>query len=316
MQTRRNRRPRRPSNLPAATRISEAPIDGTARLDHYSRAGLPVPWADKRYRGLSIGSGFDHRRFDGTVHSVFARALNFQLEGDRLVALVTPDLPDAPATIRADFGGVEICEIAVPGDVVACRAGLLRLGSGSAIDLRSARRWKPKAPSGRPIREAWRVLYRLAAGAPAFDELTGWLGLEICGNPGRFADRNGTWLTAALEPLAGRGPGLTPAGDDFIAGLAVALHWSGNAALLAQPLAGWAAHTTDVSRWLLLDSSSGRINAPICEAAAFLHGNPPRCRPDAALKLGHTSGLAMILGLLAGYAFVWPNLVSDAKLAT
>ena len=300
----------------AATRISEVQSDGTARLDQSSRAGSPVHWTAKRYRGLSIGSGFDHRRFDGTVQSVFARALNIQLEGDRLVALVASDLPNAPATIRAKFDGVEMSQIAVPGDVVACRAGLLRLGSGAAIDLRSARRWKPEAPSGRPNREAWRALYRFAAAVPAFGELTGWLGLEMCGNPGRFADRPGSWLTATLEPLAGRGPGLTPAGDDFIAGLAVALYWSGNAALLAQPLTGWATHTTDVSRWLLLDSISGRINAPICEAAAFLHGEPPGCRPDAALKLGHTSGPAMILGLLAGYAFAWPNLVSDAKAAT
>ena len=316
MRIRRNRRPRRPSNLPVAARIFEAQSDGTARLDQPSRAGSPIPWAAKRYRGLSIGCGFDCWRFDGTVQSVFAQALNIQLKGDRLVALVAPDLPDAPATIRADLGGVDMSQIAFPGDVVACRAGLLRLGSGSAIDLRSARRWKPEEPSGRPNREAWWALYRFAADVPAFGELTGWIGLEICGKPCRFADRSGFWLTAALEPLAGRGPGLTPAGDDFIAGLTVVLHWFGNSAMLAKPLAGWAAHTTDVSRWLLLDSISGRINAPICEAAAFLHGNPLGCRPAAALKLGHTSGLAMILGLLAGYAFVWPNLVSDAKAST
>ena len=78
----------------AATRISEVQSDGTARLDQSSRAGSPVHWTAKRYRGLSIGSGFDHRRFDGTVQSVFARALNIQLEGDRLVALVASDLPN------------------------------------------------------------------------------------------------------------------------------------------------------------------------------------------------------------------------------
>lgn len=232
------------------------------------------------------------------------------------MALVASDLPDAPATIRVDLGDVEMSQIAFPGDVVGCRAGLLRLGSGSTIDLRSARRWKPEPPSGRPNREAWWALYSFAAGMPAFGELTGWMGLQVCGNPGRFADRSGIWLTAVLEPLAGRGPGLTPAGDDFIAGLAVVLHWFGNSTILEKPLAGWAAHTTNVSRWLLLDSISGRINASMCEAAAFLHGYPPGFRPAAALKLGHTSGLAMILGLLAGYAFAWPNLVSGAKAAT
>ena len=92
---------------------------GPALWDNPRRAGSPVSGPALRYRALSIGPGIDYLRFEGTVHSVFARALNIQLDGGRLLALVAPDLPNAPATIRVDTRGAHFGAIARPGQAAA-----------------------------------------------------------------------------------------------------------------------------------------------------------------------------------------------------
>ena len=262
-----------------------------------------------------MGPGIDPLRFYGRVHSVFARALNIQLEGGRLASLVAPELPNATATIRAQLGGAPFTSIVAPGQSAACRAGILRLGnSGLAFDLRCAEIWWPTPPPRTaPGREAWQSLQKIAASAPMLGELTEWPGLEICARADAFAGLAAAELVGVLGALAGRGPGLTPAGDDFVAGLAAALYWSGEASLLVPHIPGWAARTTDVSRWMLLDSISGQINAPVCDLAASLYAgglDRLRLKADAVQELGHTSGLAMILGLLAGYAIAWPSLAA------
>jgi hypothetical protein len=287
---------------------------GPVRWDKPRRAGSPVTAKPGRWRALSLGPGIDPMHFHGTVHSVFGRALNIELDSGRLAALVAPEMPNAPATIRADLGGGGFHAIARPGDVAACRAGILRFAGGSAIDLRAARIWHPRRPSGRPNRAAWQGLYKLAIAAPQYSALGAWPGLETCENPHRFAGLAGDELITTLAPLIGLGPGLTPAGDDFTAGLAAALCWSGGRSILAPHLPGWAARTTLVSRWLLLDSLSGQVSEPVCDLAQALHGNLAAPAPQAVLKLGHTSGLALALGLLAGYAFAWPGLARRTEI--
>jgi hypothetical protein len=264
-----------------------------------------------RARALSIGPGIDPLHFHGTVHSVFGRALNIGLDSGRLAALVATELPNAPATIRVDPGGRAFTEFAVPGETAACRAGILRFGGGLTVDLRSAQSWLAEAPDGRPNKAAWQSLYNITTRTTMAGELKQWPGLRICLHPENFGDMPPGRLIATLDPLVGLGPGLTPAGDDFIAGLAAALYWSGSGSLLAPHLPGWAARTTQVSRWLILDSSAGQINQPVCDLAQALASDGAAPAADAVLKLGHLSGTAMILGLLAGYGFAWPDLAAD-----
>lgn len=144
-------------------------------------------------------------------------------------------------------------------------------------------------------------------------ELKQWPGLWICQRPEHFSEMPPDRLIWALDPLVGLGPGLTPAGDDFIAGLAAALYWSGDGSLLASHMPGWAARTTQISRWLLLDSLGGQVNAPLCALAQSLASDRTAPSADAVLKLGHTSGTAMILGLVAGYGFAWPGLAKQTE---
>lgn len=99
------------------------------------------------------------------------------------------------------------------------------------------------------------------------------------------------WLTG----LPGRGPGLTPAGDDLLAGYAAGLAlWHGRFAD-AEAIAGEVApRTTLLAGTLLRHAARGQLPEP---AHAFVE------RGDiAALRgFGRTSGLALALGLVCSF---------------
>ncbi len=113
----------------------------------------------------------------------------------------------------------------------------------------------------------------------------------------------------AMARLIGLGPGLTPAGDDFLCGYLAAL-WSRapfDAALrgflpaLAHALSPLLARTHAISRQMLRDAMRG-------DSRAVSRGTGGDCREgrsvDAArhvLSSGHSSGADTLCGLLFGY---------------
>ncbi|RJL31329.1 DUF2877 domain-containing protein [Bailinhaonella thermotolerans] len=116
--------------------------------------------------------------------------------------------------------------------------------------------------------------------------------------------------TVAAEELVGLGPGLTPSGDDMLAGLLLGLRALGRAAGAprAARLADWLgaavtfdarARTTAISATLLTCAARGESCA---EAAAVLHAIPGRAPLLPALHrllhVGHTSGADLAWGLL------------------
>jgi hypothetical protein len=111
-------------------------------------------------------------------------------------------------------------------------------------------------------------------------------------------------LPAAVDLLAGRGAGLTPAGDDVVAGLLLAARAARGPA--AEPglvaLAG-AARTHEISRAFLGWAARGRSVAALHDlAAACAAGDVPRARRARTrlAAVGHTSGLDLAHGLLIG----------------
>lgn len=114
-------------------------------------------------------------------------------------------------------------------------------------------------------------------------------------------------IAAVAADLAGRGPGLTPAGDDALAGFilarrAVAPRDSRHT--LATVLAA-ARHTGEPSRSLLRAAASGEAFSPAAAMLAALLGADGPAIP-AALRnltaLGSTTGRAMLTGLIRGLA--------------
>jgi len=158
-----------------------------------------------------------------------------------------------------------------PGADAEAGAGSLRLGP---LTVRVARWWRPAAPRGaRPPECA-------AADHP----------------PGRW--------DAWAGSLLGLGPGLTPAGDDLLAGLLVGLAGRPD---LRDPLAAAVARlaparTTWLSAELLRLAAEGLAAPAVVAVADALAGHGPddalaEALP-ALLAVGHTSGAALARGLL------------------
>jgi len=115
----------------------------------------------------------------------------------------------------------------------------------------------------------------------------------------RRADLDAALRTATR--LIGLGPGLTPAGDDVMAGTMAGLVLLGHPAadrFAAAVTALAAGRTTELSRALLRHAAAGRVSA---EYAAVLHGlvgeRPLAPAIGGLLSTGATSGRAMALGL-------------------
>ncbi|MFS1302160.1 DUF2877 domain-containing protein [Streptosporangium longisporum] len=229
----------------------------------------------------------------------------------QVIAVVTGQatrLPNA-MVISGPMPGVAVGDEACVGD------GSIDLGR---LSLRAHRWWDPAPPLG-PV-----PVERLARSLPA---LTGLCersarrpGLEGNGAAGLLAQgcAEGSLLKSvtAAEQLVGLGPGLTPSGDDVLAGLLVALRHLGGAAGAGRAvwLADWLAaavtfdvrgRTTPISASLLQCAARGEASG---EVLAVLRGLAGRQSLEPALhrllRLGHTSGADLAWGLRIGLAAV------------
>ncbi|WP_271221227.1 DUF2877 domain-containing protein [Streptosporangium carneum] len=228
-----------------------------------------------------------------------------------VIAVVTGDavrLPNAMVT-NAPMPRVAVGDDAWVGD------GSVEIGG---LGLRAHRWWNPAPPLG-PVAPA-----RLASLLPALTELCDRSprrpGLEGNGAAELLAGgcAEGSLLrgVTAAERLVGLGPGLTPSGDDMLAGLLVALRHLGTAAGAERAvwLADWLAaavtfdargRTTPISATLLHCAARGEASN---EVLAVLRGLVGQQSLEPALHrlllLGHTSGADLAWGVRAGLAAV------------
>ena len=125
-------------------------------------------------------------------------------------------------------------------------------------------------------------------------------------------------VAGATARLVGLGPGLTPSGDDFIAGYLAAL-WSragfdsGLDAILpslADALAPLFLRTNAISRQMLSDAAQGRFAERLIDVTVAISGGGDVVDATVhALASGHSSGADTLCGLLFGYA---PHLAMQA----
>jgi hypothetical protein len=229
------------------------------------------------------------------VHSVFARALNLEVRGELLTladeragrlpnGVALQDPPDFRALglragDRADLG----------------RQGIRVPSAGLAIDLAGAAPWDPKLGTSGRRPDAGRLgpLAGLAAAsgfAPRGDDpWQAWGAIDALGSALGAGDLAA--MLRAAGALIGRGPGLTPSGDDFLLGFAAALTATGHP--LGRPFARGVAErargaTTDVARVYLDHAASG-------EYAEHLH------TVMRALLVGSDGDLAIAVGRALGW---------------
>jgi len=213
----------------------------------------------------------------GTVAVVLARGGYVRLGGGWLL-LAPPRAPLGPLSLLVEgLGALE------PGAPARVAAGALRVG-GARIDLTGAR--VPPAPRAVPLHRAWRSALAAAqrsCPAPA--------GLE----DGVDALRRGE-VAEAAGVLAGRGPGLTPAGDDVLAGFAGWRHADGAPVSLAAP------HGSPIGLAYLRCAERGELPEPARRTLDAVRAGDAALaarRARVLARWGATSGGAMLCGMAA-----------------
>jgi hypothetical protein len=204
----------------------------------------------------------------------------------RLVAVETADALGLPCALRLglDRGDRPFAGVS-SGD--RARVGDHRVELGGPT-VRVVRWWAPpvvRPPSG---------------GEPRWAELAGLL--RDVRPPARLDD--GHHDADPLE-LLGWGSGLTPAGDDVLAGWLLAVHHHAAARDELLPVVAAARHATSALSAALLEEAAGGRGVPAALAVADAlcgHGDLPELGAalDRLLRVGHTSGAALAHGLLRG----------------
>jgi Protein of unknown function (DUF2877) len=215
--------------------------------------------------------------------------MSFQVKQAGGAALAA--LHGGPAKVFASFE--RSCYVETPAGVACLGAGIglgplnaivedfdvFPVGDSLFIDIAEARRWQPAVPL---------KMKRIPV-------------IDIPASIRKSAQQFLAWLRnegAAPDELIGLGPGLTPAGDDFVGGAMIALRAFGNLEC-ADRIAAWALplakkNTNRISRAHLECAATG-------EGHEFLHGLlctfEPKCL-DQLARVGHTSGLDAAAGAL------------------
>jgi hypothetical protein len=252
-------------------------------------------------QALSIGPAVDVASCTaGTVHSVFARALNIELRGE-LWTLLSAERGDVPFGIRVAAHGFDRLGLR-SGDRVHVRAGFVGIGTQPmrmVIDCRAAPRWLPvDAPGSLPGIAERLCMVHDAAVAHAFS------------GSARMAQEvmRGLADPGVLARVVGNGPGATPAGDDVVVGILAVLR--SPAAGPRGALAGRALcdamlpllrNTTDISAHLLRQAARGQFSRALQELLAAIIGDPERLEQSVQrmMETGASSGADMCMGVLA-----------------
>ncbi|WP_088287715.1 DUF2877 domain-containing protein [Kineosporia sp. A_224] len=241
------------------------------------------------------------------------RALYLAVGEQPVVALLAPD------AVRVPFGMV--LDARVPPHLAGAAVGDEALVGGgglsvAGVTVRPLRWWDPAVPALHVV--ASRVATGLARLLPAAPEEVATrlpaLGAALAAlGAGPHAG-----LAAAVRTLVGRGPGLTPAGDDVLAGALCALAAARPPCPARQALADVVRaelhRTTPVSAALLAEAVEGRAVPQVVDLLRTL-GRPGdegrlRAAVDALVDVGHTSGTALGHGLVLGLRAAVPGPVA------
>lgn len=258
-----------------------------------------------------------HGEATGRVLAVFSTAVYVEVGAD-VVALVAADGLRLPiAAVLADRSAALPFAAHRAGDEVAVQDGTLHVG---AVRYAPGRWWSPAAPRpGVPDEAVVRELGRaLVATAPAHDPAVE-RALETAGSELLAALSGGDCprAAAAADAVLGLGPGLTPSGDDLLAGLLVGGHGQGGpvAALGRHVALRAAGRTTALSAALLRCAAAGAAAAPVTGLVdAVLGRRPLGPALGALLAVGHSSGHDTARGVHLAAQVLLPRPVGDPLL--
>lgn len=287
-----------------------------------------------------MGEAVPRQDFEATVHSVFPEASNLQSgKRGRLITLLTTECADLPQGIRLDTSpGFSFERVLHRGDRIICRyRKLTDVHESLSIDLHQAKRWKCNLPDldpdeiAPPVIAAWSSVWQalderqkrihaeirasklLSAGSSggiSFSVIMGGSIRELV-KAARDLDLN---IMTIVARLIGLGPGLTPGGDDFLVGFLAGLYCTIGKkgerlaffSLLGKMVTQLSSQTNDISRTYLLHATRGWVSSRLVDLAeAIARGEEAErllLAAEDAMRVGHSSGMEAVTGLLFGLA--------------
>lgn len=265
-------------------------------------------------------------KFLGFVHSTFNRTLNIQcLHSGDLYTIACKGIDNAPNTLIIDLDNFEEADIRV-NDMVSSDHSILSIANKMSITIDGIKTWTcilPKYPSVADVlemnvstmkqyinlhRNNSRIERAFKSNNSFDDEMskmlyerTQLLVLELQNK------RLSTAITHAAS-LLGLGPGLTPAGDDFLVGLFTVMGVRTNQYFSYQSFCEEVvlqakALTNDISYMALAKAAVGQVRESISDLMEALFSGSEEeliCSLRRVLAIGSTSGTDISLGIIAG----------------
>ncbi len=248
----------------------------------------------------------------GRVYSVFNTSFNV-LAGERLVHVGSQDaLMSATGVSIAPADMEQLLDGLRAGDIVASSEGHMRVykrESTELLELGGAKPCNCSIPlAASHLSAAWAkgCLARLPLrrGCGLYRDAHARACLQVLADPNRDTSE----LLTAARYLVGRGPGLTPSGDDILMGYSCARWAFGCAGSLPGYIAdATRAHSTEVSASYADALRRGWVS-PIYRDLICAAGLRDEQAFDRAVRIigqiGHTSGTDALLGLSIGFSYV------------
>jgi hypothetical protein len=298
---------------------------------------------------ICVGYAVPQSGFAAVVHSAFASAANLRLaRGSRLLTLVTIEEADLPQGIRLNTPQGFSFEGLRTGESVSCRDGILCcVQTPLTIDLRPARRWKCDLPAfdadmTNPATAAawqtgWQALNtrQTLTGAEIIAEsllhpnktrqsATAQKISELTRDLVSATRQNDSLANTAIAGLVGLGGGLTPSGDDLLVGYLAGL-WCTTRGReerveflsgLGKAAVRLSRQTNDISRTYLVHAARGQVSSRLAILARAISRGERSGRllevAEAAMQVGHASGMEAVTGLLLGLS-AWDGSLAHGK---
>lgn len=278
----------------------------------------------------------------GHIVAAFQRSFYVESDHGELICFGAAAMGAGPLNALCDLPGRYVPRSLEPGMRIEKRADELRLGAKMALNLADATTWRPVVvetpPTYKALCSALAKLGALVAqrrdahgfgrfipallgsnGKPclaAGDVLLagGWEGVHALTHWLREMPREregNTIVPEKAKALVGLGPGLTPAGDDFLGGVMIALRWLRDEAL-AKRIAAWAlplarTRTSKISRAHLYCAANGEGAAALHDLLAAFSSTQRddlNAHVDALDSIGHSSGWDALAGVVCACATV------------
>lgn len=296
-------------------------------------------------RAVSLGYAVPDESFDASIHSVFQSALNLRVNGEIHLLTLVSGANDLPQGIRLDapemfsFGDYRVGDFRV-GQLAICRDGILYFENNTlTIQLSGARRWKCDLPAlgfdpaGPAASTAWSFVWKTLNERQrssqveiiAEELLTGSKQEGVLHRASkairalRHATQQYQSNISAVEGLIGLGSGLTPSGDDLLVGYLAGLWCTAQArsermqyiSSFGETIISLSSKTNDISRTYLYHAAQGQVSSRLANLAEAISQGMNHERlskiAEASFKVGHTSGMDAVTGLLIGLT-AWANL--------